>query len=73
MDNDEVDQQQEGAPEGEPVEPEDPRTTLKQETITDGLSLIQRTTGKSACLLFNFIIDGTSYAYSTLNMDEKEV
>lgn len=50
MDNDEVDQQQEGAPEiepVEPVEPEDPRTTLKQETVTDGLSLIQRTTGKS--------------------------
>jgi hypothetical protein len=47
MDNDEVDQQQEGAPEVEPVEPEDPRITLKQETVTDGLSLIQRTTGKS--------------------------
>ena len=29
MDNDEVDQQQEGAPDAEPVEPEDPRTTLK--------------------------------------------
>ena len=29
MDNEDAEQQQEGAPEVEPVEPEDPRTTLK--------------------------------------------
>ena len=28
------------------VEPEEPRTFLTQEKITEGLSLIQRTTGK---------------------------
>ena len=49
MDNDDQDQQQqEAAPE---VEPEDPRTTLKQETITEGLQLIQRTTGKNSFYL----------------------
>lgn len=30
------------------VEPEEPRTFLTQEKITEGLSLIQRTTGKFA-------------------------
>lgn len=40
MDNDDADQQQEVPAEVEPVEPEDPRSTFKQETITEGLSLI---------------------------------
>lgn len=41
-DNDEVkDPEQQ-----EPVEPEDPRTTIKQEQIVEALSLIQRTAGK---------------------------
>jgi len=44
----------------EQQEEEPPRTFLKQEQINEGLSVIARTA------------DGKSYAYSTLNLEEKE-
>jgi len=52
------------------MEPEDPRTTLKKETVIEGLSLIQRTAGNNKIIIN---LDGQSYAYSTLNMEEKEI
>lgn len=46
-DNEEADQQQVNPEEEAPVaEPEDPRTTIKPETIVEGLSKVQRTAGK---------------------------
>jgi hypothetical protein len=64
-------EQQPGA-EVEPVpEPEEPRTFLKQEQINEGLSLIARTAGKYPYL--SKCLDGRSYAYSTLNLEEKEI
>ena len=45
----------------EEVEPEEPRTTVNPQTIVDGLSKVQR------------IADGSSYAFSCLDLSEKEV
>jgi len=46
------------APEEDPPEP---RISIKQDQINEMLSLVQRTA------------DGKSYAYSTLNLEEKEI
>ena len=43
------------------MEPEEPKITLKQEQIVEGLSAIRRTH------------DGSSFAYSTLTLEEKEL
>lgn len=48
------------APEEE-QEPEEPRTFLTQQQLEEGLSIVQRTA------------DGTSYAFSNLNLEEKEI
>lgn len=72
MSDDEKKSQQ--AAEEEEDKPE-PRISLKQEQINESLSLVQRTAGKNFTKInkLRTNLDGKSYAYSTLNLEEKEI
>ena len=64
---------------GEGEEQQEPKNILTKEQIQEGLSMIAKTHGKSPFYPLDdisnihFVIDGSTYAYVTLNVEEKEV
>ncbi|CDW77484.1 leucine-rich repeat-containing protein 23 [Stylonychia lemnae] len=53
--------------------PPEPKNILKAEQIAAGLSQVSKIHGKLKCPNKEYVIDGSSYAYVNLNLEEKEL